>query len=43
MMEPTSSAVADGTHHQRRVGWQLPEGLRDMVPLMYSLRATRSA
>lgn len=40
MMVPTES-VADGTHHQRRVGWQLPEALRDMVPLMYSLRASR--
>lgn len=43
MMEPTGGDVAEGTHHQRRVGWQLPEGRRDMVPLMYSLRASRPA
>ena len=41
MMVPTDGEVAEGTHHQRRVGWQLPEGLRDMVPLMYSLKASR--
>ena len=41
MMVPTDGDVAEGTHHQRRIGWQLPERLRDMVPLMYSLRASR--
>ena len=40
-MEPVDGDVAEGTHHQRRVGWQLPEGQRDMVPLMYSLKASR--
>lgn len=43
MMEPVEGAVAEGSAHQRRVAWQLPEGLRDMVPLMYSLRASRPA
>ncbi|MGE3961190.1 MAG: class I SAM-dependent methyltransferase [Dehalococcoidia bacterium] len=40
-MVPVEGGVADGTHHQRRVAWQLPEAQRDMVPLMYSLRASR--
>ena len=40
-MDPVDGDVADGTHHQRRVGWQLPAGQRDMVPLMYSLKASR--
>ncbi len=43
MMEPADGTVSEGSHHQRRVAWQLPEGLRDMVPLMYSLKATRPA
>jgi len=42
MMEPTDG-VADGSRHQRRVAWQLPEALRDIVPLMYSLKASRPA
>lgn len=41
IMEPVDGTVAEGTHHQRRVSWQLPEELRDSVPLMYSLKATR--
>lgn len=43
MMEPVDGPVAEGSHHQRRVGWQLPEPLRNLVPLMYSLRASRPA
>lgn len=42
MMEPTEG-VAGVSRHQRRVAWQLPEALRDMVPLMYSLKAPRPA
>lgn len=43
MMEPVEGAAAFGTRHQRRVGWQLPEAIRDMVPLMYSVKASRPA
>lgn len=41
-MEPTGR-VADGTGHQRRTQWRLPGAQRDLVPLMYSLKATRIA
>lgn len=38
-----SEPVAEGTRHQRRTQWSLPEGMRDLLPLMYSLKATRPA
>ena len=41
-MEPVDGApTPDGSRHQRRTAWQLPEAQRDLVPLMYSLKATR--
>lgn len=41
-MVPTEP-VAEGTRHQRRTQWELPPELRDLVPLMYSLKASRPA
>jgi SAM-dependent methyltransferase len=38
-VEPESMEVAGG--HQRRTAWQLPEEQRDLLPLMYSLKAIR--
>ena len=41
-MEPADGApTAEGSRHQRRTAWRLPEAQRDLVPLMYSLKATR--
>jgi SAM-dependent methyltransferase len=40
-MEPADGApTAEGSRHQRRTAWRLPEGQRDLVPLMYSLKAS---
>jgi SAM-dependent methyltransferase len=33
--------VSDGARHQRREAWHLPASQRDLVPLMYSLKATK--
>ncbi len=35
--------VAEGTSHQRRTQWRLPAEQRDLLPLMYSLKATRES
>jgi len=35
------NAVPPGSMHRRREHWQLPEAQRDLVPLMYSLRASK--
>lgn len=43
-MEPEApGAVVEGAAHQRRTQWRLPEAQRDLVPLMYSLKATKPA
>lgn len=39
-MIPTGT-VSAGSRHVRRSGWQLPPEQRDLVPLMYSIKATR--
>jgi SAM-dependent methyltransferase len=39
-MVPTYPVPA-GSRHVRRAGWQLPPGQRDLVPLMYSIKARR--
>lgn len=39
-MIPTGAFV-DGARHARREAWQLPAEQRDLVPLMYSLKATK--
>jgi SAM-dependent methyltransferase len=39
-MVPTHPVPA-GSRHVRRAGWQLPPGQRDLVPLMYSIKASR--
>jgi len=40
-MVPTSPIPA-GSRHVRRGGWTLPPEQRDLVPLMYSIKATRA-
>ncbi|GMU41500.1 MAG: methyltransferase [Chloroflexota bacterium] len=35
--------VPEGSMHLRREAWRLPEHQRDLVPLMYSIRASRPA
>lgn len=35
------NAVPEGSLHRRREQWRLPEAQRDLVPLMYSLKASR--
>ncbi len=39
----TVEGAPPGHRHQRRTAWRLPEAQRDMLPLMYSLKATRPA
>jgi SAM-dependent methyltransferase len=36
-------SVPEGSRHRRREHWRLPEHQRDLVPLMYSVRATKPA
>lgn len=43
MVPVEPEATFDGSGHQRRTAWQLPDDQRDLVPLMYSLRATKPA
>lgn len=39
----SADETVDGSRHTRRTAWQLPEAQRDLLPLMYSLKATRRA